>query len=268
MPIVGKSKRDSIFLIGTYISLIYKSSLWTVLKVKEIMSHNPIVVPETTSIAQIDKIFRTHKIWSVLIGDSRKYVGIVSRKDLKVRKKNKNVSTPAIEIMSSSVYTIDQEDDVIKAISIILEKNINGLAVTNNGLPCGIITRYDIREKYNRTIFNRSHAQGNQQSLKKNQVNQDFPTQENPTQEMVPKKFDSIHTHHFQIALSFSGKYRDLVDQVAKGLAARIGKFNIFYDFFYNAHLAQPNLDLLLQKIYKDNSNLNVIFLCFLNSWL
>jgi len=225
------------------------------------MSSNPIVILGTTSIAQIEKVFKTHKIWSVLVGDSRKYIGVITRKDLKFRRRDKKSSATAVEIMSKNVYTIDQEDDVIKAISIILEKNVNGLAVTNRGLPCGIITQYDIREKYNRTLFNRRNIQRDPQSRQNVQESQVSPDLEKPTHNCVLKNYDSIQTHQFLIALSFSGKYRDLIDQVADGLATRIGKSNVFYDFFYNPHLAQPDLDLILQKIYKNNSKLNVIFL-------
>jgi len=230
--------------------------LWTALKVKEIMSRDPIVISEVTSIVQIRKIFRSHKIWSILVGDSQKYVGIITRKDLKYRSKNKKSSTPAAEIMSTDIYTIDQEDDVIKAISTILEKNINGLAVTNNGLPCGIITRYDIRERYNRSIFNYTPSQKDYKIKHKNKekFSQDRENQK-------PEKYDSIYTHQFRIALSFSGTFRNRVAEIAQGLISKLGENTIFYDFLYTGHLAQADLDLLLQKIYKENCELIVVFL-------
>ena len=37
---------------------------------------------------------------------------------------------------------------------------------------------------------------------------------------------------------------------------------SIFYDFDYQAQLSRPNLDVFLQKIYRDRSDLVVIFLC------
>ncbi|MFA5267805.1 MAG: CBS domain-containing protein [Methanoregula sp.] len=222
------------------------------MKIKEIMSCNPIVIPGTTSIAQIEKIFKTHKIWSVLVGDSRKYLGVITRKDLKFRRKDRKSSTSAVEIMSKNVYTIDQEDDVIKAISIILEKNVNGLGVTNHGLPCGIITRYDIREKYNPTIFNRTPSQ-NKQKIHENH------SQEPKNQKA--EKYDSIHDHPFQIALSFSGTFRVRVEEIAHGLTEILGDNTIFYDFLYRGHLAQADHDLLLQKIYRKNCELIVVFL-------
>jgi hypothetical protein len=214
------------------------------------------VIPGTTSIAQIENVFKTHKIWSVLVGDSRKYIGVITRKDLKFRRKDKKSSATAVEIMSKHVYTIDQEDDVIKAISIILEKNVNGLAVTNHGLPCGIITRFDIREKYNQTIFNRTPSKNNHQIKQETNTN---PHQDRKNQK--PEKYDSIHDHQFQIALSFSGTFRDRVKEIAQGLTEILGDYTIFYDFLYRGHLAQADHDLLLQKIYKENCELIVVFL-------
>jgi hypothetical protein len=222
------------------------------------MSHNPIIIPSSTSIAQIETIFQQQRILSVLIGDSQKCLGFITRKGLKIRGKNIPDSTPVYELMSKSVCTIDQEEDVITAISIISKENIYGLVVTNQGFPCGVITRYDIRRRYNPSIFDEIHFQRDQKNISANQRDRE---KEKNIQENGQKKRDSIHTHHFQIALSFSGRYRELVEQVANGLAEKLGKYNIFYDFFYKAHLAQPNLDLILQKIYKDNSKLNVVFL-------
>lgn len=221
------------------------------------MSSNPIVIPGTTSIAQIEKIFKTHRIWSVLVGDSRKYVGVITRKDLKNRRKDKKSSATAVEIMSKNVYTIDQEDDVIKAISIILEKNVNGLGVTNRGSPCGIITRYDIREKYNQTIFNRTPSQREQK------IKQKTPTKHtHDRKNQESEKYDSIHDHQFQVALSFSGTFRDRVKEIAQGLTEILGENTIFYDFMFRGHLAQADHDLLLQKIYRENCELIVVFLC------
>ena len=52
------------------------------------------------------------------------------------------------------------------------------------------------------------------------------------------------------------------VSSIADLLRPQIGKDEMFYDFDYQSQLAQPNLDTLLQKIYRNNSNLIVVFLC------
>lgn len=70
-----------------------------------------------------------------------------------------------------------------------------------------------------------------------------------------------LATHEFKIALSFPGEFRDLVEQIAPKLEGEFGPDSYFYDNNYVAQLARPGLDLLLQGIYRDRSDLIVIFL-------
>lgn len=66
----------------------------------------------------------------------------------------------------------------------------------------------------------------------------------------------------FQVALSFPGEHRDYVSLVAKVLAKSLGKDKVFYDQWYTAELARPDMDVLLQSFYHDHSGLVVPFLC------
>lgn len=75
-------------------------------------------------------------------------------------------------------------------------------------------------------------------------------------------KTSNTSTYQFKVALSFPGEVRDKVEEIAKGLARRVGKDKVFYDKFYEAKLARPNLDVYLQSIYHEKSKLVVLFLC------
>jgi hypothetical protein len=66
----------------------------------------------------------------------------------------------------------------------------------------------------------------------------------------------------FDVALSFPGEVRPYVREVAERLALVIGQRRVFYDDYYKAQLARPNLDTLLQDIYRNRSRLVVAFLC------
>ena len=66
----------------------------------------------------------------------------------------------------------------------------------------------------------------------------------------------------FKVALSFPGEYRDYVSQVASILAKTLGQEHIFYDEWYAAELARPNMATMLQSFYHDQSELIVPFLC------
>jgi len=71
----------------------------------------------------------------------------------------------------------------------------------------------------------------------------------------------SDSTKRFLVSLSFAGEKRDYVKQVADCLCESISKDKIFYDKYYISELARPNLDTYLCNIYKDDSELLVIFL-------
>jgi hypothetical protein len=66
----------------------------------------------------------------------------------------------------------------------------------------------------------------------------------------------------FKVALSFPGEKREYVSKIAEGLLDRLGEDSVFYDEYYKAELARPNLDTLIQKIYHENSDLIVVFIC------
>jgi TIR domain-containing protein len=66
----------------------------------------------------------------------------------------------------------------------------------------------------------------------------------------------------FRIALSFPGEHRPFVEQVAEHLAAAVGRERVLYDKFYEAEFARVNLDVYLPRLYREQSELIVLFLC------
>jgi hypothetical protein len=65
----------------------------------------------------------------------------------------------------------------------------------------------------------------------------------------------------FKVALSFPGERRGYVGEVAAALKRRLRRGLVFYDKDFTSQLARPNLDTLLQRIYRRNSELVVVFL-------
>ena len=66
----------------------------------------------------------------------------------------------------------------------------------------------------------------------------------------------------FAVALSFSGKNRSYVSDVAAELAATLGRERILYDKYHEPDFARLNLDVYLPNLYRTESELIVIFLC------
>ena len=71
----------------------------------------------------------------------------------------------------------------------------------------------------------------------------------------------NITDHVFDVALSFPGEVRPLVEEVSGYLERLIGPNAYFYDNNYVSQLARPSLDVLLQDIYRNRSRLIVVFL-------
>lgn len=78
----------------------------------------------------------------------------------------------------------------------------------------------------------------------------------------VDRSSRSLSDIEFKVAMSFPGEHRGYVAGVVNALRPHLGADSVFYDFDYQAQLARPNLDILLQSIYRDHSELVVVFLC------
>ena len=66
----------------------------------------------------------------------------------------------------------------------------------------------------------------------------------------------------FRVALSFPGEHRSFVKQVAEHLSDAVGREQVLYDKFYEAEFARIDLDVYLPRLYREQSELIVIFLC------
>jgi hypothetical protein len=80
--------------------------------------------------------------------------------------------------------------------------------------------------------------------------------------EKIDRSSRKLSDIRFKVAMSFPGEVRAYVANVVEALRVPLGPDSIFYDHDYQAQLARPNLDTLLQDIYRDRSELVVVFLC------
>lgn len=71
-----------------------------------------------------------------------------------------------------------------------------------------------------------------------------------------------LNSRRFAIALSFPGEHRDFVEGVADILSNYFGRERILYDKYHQVEFSQVNLDLHLQKLYSEESDIVVVFLC------
>lgn len=83
-----------------------------------------------------------------------------------------------------------------------------------------------------------------------------------PTIGRIDKSASPLKDLRFKVAMSFPGERRAFVSRVVDALRPALGTDTVFYDHDYQAQLARPNMDTLLQSIYRNNSDLIVVFLC------
>ncbi|MGB5988747.1 MAG: TIR domain-containing protein [Marinifilaceae bacterium] len=76
------------------------------------------------------------------------------------------------------------------------------------------------------------------------------------------KSNTNVSNINFKVAVSFPGEKRLYVSRVVDILRKKLETDSVFYDLDYQAQLARPNVDLLLQRIYHKQSDLIVIFFC------
>jgi hypothetical protein len=104
--------------------------------------------------------------------------------------------------------------------------------------------------------LNRTHWALKNESLSEALLSLGYPPVGSTSTEVV-----DIHRHTFDVALSFPGEVRNYVQLVASNLVASLGRNRVFYDNFFKAQLARPNLDVALQALYRDRARLIVAFL-------
>ena len=67
----------------------------------------------------------------------------------------------------------------------------------------------------------------------------------------------------FAVAFSFAGETREkFVEPIAQAVAKKLTKDRVLYDDFHKGEFARPDLDLHLQRLYHDESELIVVVLC------
>lgn len=80
--------------------------------------------------------------------------------------------------------------------------------------------------------------------------------------EKVDRSVQPLSALRFKVAMSFPGERRQYVSATVAALRPHLPADSIFYDYDYQAQLAKPNLDVLLQDVYRNKADLVVIFLC------
>ena len=120
------------------------------LKVRKLISRQPVCVPLHTSVQQAAQVMTEQSVSSLVIVDgeaaSAVMVGILTDRDLRTRvlAVGLDSAAPVSEVMSPDPITIQADDSVFEAMLRMLRHNIHHLPVVQRRRPLGLINLSDI----------------------------------------------------------------------------------------------------------------------------
>lgn len=116
------------------------------LKVKDIMSKDLVVIDKDATIHDAIEKMLSHEIHGLIVMDNDKPVGIVTINDVMVLMEKGESGTDILvnEFMSKRIIGIEPEEDLQKAMGIMIRNNIHRLPVIKDKKLIGIITSSDL----------------------------------------------------------------------------------------------------------------------------
>jgi len=116
------------------------------MRVKDIMTSNPITIDKDARLSQAVKLMSLHEIGRLLVMDKGKLIGIVTDGDLMVEE---NYSSDLEQFMSENLIICHHEDDIEEVAGKMKDYQIGGLPVfDSNEKMVGIVTVEDIVYRY------------------------------------------------------------------------------------------------------------------------
>lgn len=116
--------------------------------IMEVMTTDPITIPQRASVQEAAQAMRDSDIGDVIVlDDSEQVCGIVTDRDIAVRfvaEGKDPAGTLLEEIYSRELQTLSPKDSVGDAVRLMSEKAIRRLPVVDEGKPVGIVSIGDL----------------------------------------------------------------------------------------------------------------------------
>ncbi|MGB9717737.1 MAG: cyclic nucleotide-binding/CBS domain-containing protein [Thermoproteota archaeon] len=116
-------------------------------KVRDVMSSPVVSVLPTDSVFEAASRMMSHGVGAVVVESGGRPEGIVTERDLikRVLMEGKDPKKVACrEIMSKPLITIDPEASILKAVTLMKEKEIRRIVVVKGGRMVGIVTEKEL----------------------------------------------------------------------------------------------------------------------------
>jgi CBS domain-containing protein len=115
--------------------------------IRELMAPRPVVVPPTSTLAEVAQLMRDGDIGNVIVQDGPQLHGIVTDRDIVVRAVAEDQAPSAVtvgEICSVDPVTLGPDDPIDRAVQLMREHAIRRLPVTEDGRAVGVVSLGDL----------------------------------------------------------------------------------------------------------------------------
>jgi CBS domain-containing protein len=117
--------------------------------IKEIMTKAPACCKPETKLREIAREMLTHDCGGIPICDGTKLIGFVTDRDIVCRgfmKEKDPAELVARDVMTRKVATVDENDSIQRAITIMIEQKVRRLPVVKDGALVGMLSQADLAE--------------------------------------------------------------------------------------------------------------------------
>ncbi len=117
--------------------------------VKEIMTKAPACCTPDTKVSEIARLMQTHDCGAIPVCDGAKIVGIITDRDIVCRAFGRDEHPGAIavsEIMTKTVATVNDNESIQRAVSVMAEYRVRRVPVVSDGLLVGMLSQADLAE--------------------------------------------------------------------------------------------------------------------------
>lgn len=124
--------------------------------VSSIMTHNPITVPSSTSLYEVNELFHQKGFHHMPVADDGKLVGMISKKDLLLYKRKQTEEIDKViqdqrlkaykvaDAMVTGVARLSPSDHIATSLLIFKENRFHCVPVLDEDEIVGILTTHDI----------------------------------------------------------------------------------------------------------------------------
>ena len=127
------------------------------MRVRDAMSHNPIVCGTMTSLRVAAQLMNDHDCAAIPVTDSDKIAGIITDRDIACRGVATGIdiaNTTVADCMTKPVIAVGPDDDIERAVALMEENSLHHLPVIrDDGTIVGMIAQSDLGRRMTNREF-------------------------------------------------------------------------------------------------------------------